>query len=234
MGFLSEKRQFLADRFTPAFLMSLCDGLTDIQSQDALRPFIGEWIRVAGNLEHATPNPTFGAAGVTIVFPGERRRDAFLWFERDLDSLAKVGRGERVTIEGRIKSISEHSMVLESCGLANPQLVSILEVTAAAEELGKAAEDWSASPQKLAVIEPPSEPRPSAPNADKRKNLAPAEMEKFCKLLLEGWPSTTERVAHPKAIAFFPENKVPVKAFLEIFRAIRGHRNPGPQPKNKN
>lgn len=230
-------RDFLADIYTPHFLMALCRGLTDFQSDSALRHFIGQWIRVSGTVEHATSNPTFRAAGVTIAFhsDGEERRDAFLWFTRNLDGLAKVGVGEEIAVEGQIKSVSEHTMTLENCGLADPQTASIMKVTATALALQKAIEDRLASgdPITLKPTLPKSQSNPE-PKLDKRKNLPAAEMEKFCKVLLEVWPSTTERVAHPKAVAFFPDNKVPVKAFLDIFRAIRGDRNPGPQPKIRN
>jgi len=228
-----DERRLLADRFTPPFLMGLCDGLTDFQAQDILRPFIGEWIRVSGALEFATPNPAFGTVGVTIVFPSDdQRRDAFLLFERDLDNLAEIGIGEAITAEGRIKSISSHAMVLENCGLADPRIVAIRDLTARAKELGKAAKDWAAAPHKRARPEPGSDPNLPAPKADKRKNLSPAESEKFCRLLLDGWPSTTERDAYQKAVAFFAQNKVPKHAFLDVFRAIRGPRNPGPQPRS--
>ena len=229
-------RRYLADKFTPAFLMDLCDGLTGFQAADVVYPFLGRWIRVRGTLFQATPNPAFGTAGVTIELPndGKYRREAFLTFTEDLDGLGAIGRDEPICAEGQIKSVTSNSLVLENCGLTDPRIASTLMVTAAAEELRIAAEEIIArraakDPATWESATPEAKPR----KADARKNLSPAEMERFCKILLEMWPNTTEREAHPKAVAFFKDNKVPVKAFLDLFRPIRGHSNPGPRPKTR-
>jgi hypothetical protein len=78
---------------------------------------------------------------------------------------------------------------------------------------------------------PPKPKEKSGPN--KRDNLSPSDAERFCKFLLEVRPNATERDAHKRAVNFFHDRKVPRDWFWDIFRTIRGHRNPGKQPKDR-
>jgi hypothetical protein len=230
MGFLGEKREFLADQFTPDFLMGLCEGLTEIQAQASMQPFIGRWLRLVGDVLFATPNPVFGSAGVTIIVPGDRPREVYLWFERDLDRLAQIGIGESITVEGQITSISSDTIRLQNCGLADPRIASSMKVKAAAQELKKAADDWTARQQNApqsATLGPKSK---TEPIDEDRKNLTAAEAKRLCEFLLSELPNVTERDAHKRAVAFFHDRKVPRDWFIDIFRAIRGPKSPGKQP----
>lgn len=64
-------------------------------------------------------------------------------------------------------------------------------------------------------------------NAPQSNALSAADAERFAKSILHGWPDTTERTAHKKAVLFFPDHHVSRDPFLKIFRSIRGHKNPG-------
>lgn len=69
---------------------------------------------------------------------------------------------------------------------------------------------------------------------DKWESLSSSDADKFCRFLLDIRPNATEREAHRRAVDFFHDRKVPRDWFWEIFRAIRGHRNPGKRPKDRN
>lgn len=228
----SGERRFLADKFTPAFLMDLCDGETDFQSQNTLRPFIGQWIRVRGTLYQATPNPAFGTAGVTIELPneGKYRREAFLTFNRDLDRLAKVGRDEPITAEGQIKSVSSHILTLENCGLADPQVVSIRMVREAAEDLRKAVEDRAASgdPIRLKAIQ--SDPvGDSDDNATDLPDVDFEHLKLWWAAFSAAYPKHGEDLAVASARATFPKHYVR----RQWVRDLRGPQPMGRPPKNK-
>jgi hypothetical protein len=68
---------------------------------------------------------------------------------------------------------------------------------------------------------------------DTRTNISAPDAERFCRFLLEVRPNATERDAHRRAVDFFHDRKVPRDWFWDIFRAIRGHRNRGKQPKTR-
>lgn len=146
------------------------------------------------------------------------------WETGDIDFNITGGSGYNIITKGRIFFFGVR---IDPAGI---------DAIAAAPQ--RAEIDWNKLPALKTVIgakqSAPSpaltvDPLPLGP--DKRTNLSPAEAKKFCRLLLDGWPNTTEREAHKKAVAFFPDNKVPVKAFLDVFKSIRGPRNPGPRPK---
>lgn len=147
MGFLGGDREFLADTYTPQFLMGLCKGKTGFQIEKVAAPFLGKWMRVRGTLFKSTPNWAFKNATVTIHLPeesGPYARDAFLIFTRDLDELAMIETDEVVHAEGQIKSIFADQLVLDNCGLVESRMAAVLEVGYRADELKRATEDWGA------------------------------------------------------------------------------------------
>ena len=86
-------------------------------------------------------------------------------------------------------------------------------------------------------FDPDGMPSPSVAHEEESKNrndVPRADIERFAKALLHGWPEMTERDAYAKAKLFFPDNRVSREPFLEIFRAIRGPRNPGKPPNQGN
>lgn len=206
-------------------LMRLCDGLTDFQARDLVEPFLGTPIRVSGELVAATPNPAFGTAGVTIAFSSDdkRTREAFLWLTRDFDGLAGVGEGEVITAEGRIKSITSGTMVLEECGLVDPAAASIMKVVANPGPLHSAVDDQLAS-GALLDLKPITLPSlDSLAAIDKLPPLAAAEMERFIRLYLDIWGSSAvEGKALAAAKATYPDNSVGRDPFYKKLRAIRG------------
>ena len=209
------ERQFLADIYTPSFLMGLCGGLTDFQAYDAVQPFIGQWMRISGTLTHATPNPAFEAAGVTIVFSDDgERRDAFLWFDRDLDRLAKVGVGEEIAAEGQIKSISSHTMVLENCGLPGPHILAIAKAAESAERFKKAVDS---------LVAEQAQPEPEAAEPGRTRNISTAEMRRFAQLYLQIWGDAAKEIPAWQAMkACYPNGIIGRDPFLKQFREFRG------------
>lgn len=85
---------------------------------------------------------------------------------------------------------------------------------------------------KSAIVAGNSAGEAIAPSPPKR-DLPKGEAENFARAILAGWPTSTEEFALAKARLFFPEHKVPKDWFLGIFRLIRGPRNRGKQPKNR-
>jgi len=77
------------------------------------------------------------------------------------------------------------------------------------------------------------EGKPASPTTDRDKEISTDEATCFSRAVLAGWPDATEAFAHAKALAFFPENKVPREWFLSIFRSIRGPKNRGKSPKKR-
>ena len=67
---------------------------------------------------------------------------------------------------------------------------------------------------------------------DRQRQLASGDAEKFSRAILAGWPDATEEWAREKALLFYPEHKIPRDWFRDIFRAIRGPKKRGKQPKN--
>ena len=63
--------------------------------------------------------------------------------------------------------------------------------------------------------------------------LSKAEAENFCRAIVAGWPDASQDWAHAKAVLFYPDKSIPRDWFRSILRSIRGHRNPGKLPKNR-
>jgi hypothetical protein len=75
---------------------------------------------------------------------------------------------------------------------------------------------------------------PKEPEAPHRgKDISKDDAQRFSRAMVAGWPEATEQFAYSKALAFFPENKVPRDWFLGIYRSIRGPKNRGKQPKDR-
>jgi len=100
----------------------------------------------------------------------------------------------------------------------------------------------SFSGRPISAPEPPVQAAPSLTaqaTADPQRaeprtaDLSTADAERFCRAILGGWPDATQDFAHEKALLFFPDNRVPRDWFRSILRSIRGHKNPGRQPKTR-
>lgn len=82
--------------------------------------------------------------------------------------------------------------------------------------------------RQTATAEQPASPDPLN---DKRTNLTAPEAKRFCEFLLTELPEVTERDAHKRVSSFYHDRKVPRDWFWDIFRPIRGKKNPGRKPK---
>ena len=88
--------------------------------------------------------------------------------------------------------------------------------------------------EALPVSHPTAESQSArAPKDDKRPGLSVSDAEKFCRFLLDVRPDVSERDAHRRAVQFFHDRKVTRDWFWDIFRPIRGPKNPGKVPKSK-
>jgi len=213
-------------------LLARLDGLTNVQSEPIMRAQEGKWAQAAGEVVNVSRNLDNVSVSILIrkpVRPVYLAWQIFLTFAKDHAGALVLGKEDIVTVQGRISTQTTADVALKDCEIIAHKSagdIALENLKHQIVSLKEAADDWTSDPKRERA-EVPSQ-------RDVRKNVPPTEVEKFCKLLLEGWPKTKEREAHAKAVAFFPDNRVPVKPFLDLFRAIRGHRNPGPQPKIEN
>lgn len=233
-------RQFIDGGKIDPLLVQL-DRFTDIQAAGVIEKHGGKWAQASGTVLNATRHKD--SVTVSLFVPrtdNSRAWSVLLIFEKDHPGALVLLKDDLITVQGRISRSTKLAPCLQDCEIVSHKSGGDIALegllarfdetpTAKAEETKVDGSDSRVEPAK--VEERRSSGLPKV-EADKRKNLPTPEAEKFCKLLLDAWPSTTERVAHQKALAFFSENKVPKHWFLEIFRAIRGDKNPGPQPKN--
>ena len=82
------------------------------------------------------------------------------------------------------------------------------------------------------IADESDEGEPLKPERD--KEISKDDATRFSRAVLAGWPDATEKFAHEKALAFFPNRKVPRDWFLRIFRSIRGPKSRGVQPRTRN
>jgi hypothetical protein len=225
---VAEETKLLADKFTPDFLMDLCEGLTDLQAHASIEPFIGKWMRLSGPLFQATPNPQFGTAGVTLDLSTEgKRRDAFLWFTRDLDRLANVSPGEVITVEGRIRAVNSSVITLEHCGMTHPQTIALRELVERSEDLTRAAEARLARLNSTSA-EPPARSAVEA-NRDDMPDVDFEHLKLWWAAFSGAYPQHGEDVALASARATFPKHYVR----RQWVRDLRGSQLMGRPRKNR-
>jgi hypothetical protein len=120
-----EERRFVG--VTPFYLVSLFVNLTDQQAKPLIRPYIGKWLKVSGQLGDVLSNRetisqvTFNDAG-PFSDPYKqpyRPYTVYMYFDRAGwdSSLEVLPVGSDIAVIGRITRIDRHSVHLEDCEL---------------------------------------------------------------------------------------------------------------------
>jgi hypothetical protein len=113
-------RDFVGASITPEYLLGFFSEHTAIQASKLIEPFIGKWLRISGNLSQilsSSPDRaqlTFSGRGV-----GDDLASVFMYFrdEGEVERLAILRRGDRLTVVGRITEINTVQIDLDDCEL---------------------------------------------------------------------------------------------------------------------
>lgn len=93
------------------------DDLTDLQNQQLIKPFIGKWMTVTGEVD------SVGGSGAGLVYVILRRgkqhhNRIWCWFRaKASEELAMLRKGDRVTVRGQIEKITRFTVELDPCEL---------------------------------------------------------------------------------------------------------------------
>jgi hypothetical protein len=122
-------RHFL--EVTPAFLMNLYSGHTDIQARVLTEPYLGKWIRVSGVLENIKPpsHPVdvarwLGTNRMIVSLKSAIKEDdtkvgrGIFYFNEDwFDRIRVIPIGRRIDLAGQISDIDRTTISIENCEL---------------------------------------------------------------------------------------------------------------------
>ncbi len=120
-----EERVLLPKEVTPAYLIGLFQGLTDIQAQDVDAVYVGKWMTVTGALGNVhTGRETIAQVTFqkgSIFDPGHEYFDIYMYFKRPKwdERLSVLPRGAQVTVRGRLRDVNRVEVHLEECELVD-------------------------------------------------------------------------------------------------------------------
>ncbi len=112
-----DKRMFVDA--TPEELVKFYEDHIDIRADKLAQPYIGRWIQVSGPLQNAAPEEKGGVRACIHTY------DPFMWIFMDIpapgsvDVFAVKKQGSPVTVNGQIKRIGPHDLILENCELVD-------------------------------------------------------------------------------------------------------------------
>lgn len=114
----SDDRVFIQSE--PSSLISMLDGLTDVQGQRLLAPYIGKWMRVSGPVSEVKDLQAGSPAGVLVpyahIYVGPDRTLVSLIFAPEwFDQLSLVRKDETLTAIGKIRAVSPTAVSLYEC-----------------------------------------------------------------------------------------------------------------------
>jgi hypothetical protein len=105
-----------------AYLVGLCEGLTDIQVQARTAPYIGKWLRVTGRVRQVFEYFADETC-VLLRSDSERRPDRelhkLIFAERWAGQLHLLNLDDRIAVMGRIKTIDIFQIILTDCELVD-------------------------------------------------------------------------------------------------------------------
>lgn len=104
---------------TPQDLWDMVDGLTDLQAQQVIQPFVGQLITVTGTVRSVAPVGP-GVPGLTmVVIQVGPSNSVVMFFENDrwLTRLSGIRAGDEITGQGSISRIVGLLISLDNCGL---------------------------------------------------------------------------------------------------------------------
>ncbi|TMJ18071.1 MAG: hypothetical protein E6G94_00745 [Alphaproteobacteria bacterium] len=212
---VSQAKDFVEDE-TLETLAGKLVGLTDAQAKIAIAPFVDKWLRVRGVVVNVTVNEP-GFDTLVSLYCADPQRMIALFFPREDQRPLELNKSDGLLAQGQIMKVaSGGGVALQNC--------EVLRIIPKAE---LEADIASAKDQPKGAPTPP-------PEIDKRPNLSGPEARRFSEFALAAWPNISEREAHRRAVALYYDKKVPRDWFWNIFRTIRGPKNPGKVPKSTN
>lgn len=94
-------------------------GLTELQADALMKPFIGLWIRTEGRVTLLSPDDPQGGTSVAYIQYGDKSDGALIWcrFPGQLKELSQVSIGDQVKVVGKIYGHTSSFVELEQCEL---------------------------------------------------------------------------------------------------------------------
>jgi hypothetical protein len=204
--------EFLDSSVTPASLAAKCDGLTDLQSQDIVAPYIGKWLHFRGYVAVMTgPEPLLPNVLASATLEPEDGPQPIIYcvFTKgfaDLRRLKEIGIGDLVEVTGRIKEIRMLQIVLDDCSTNSV--------------IPKAFMDLVRSKTDTAASDPPPSPNREAGPNERPKDKPPLSNEALKAwhvAFLLAYPTGSKQLAEQSAKACFPNHIVSRDRVRELF-----------------
>lgn len=149
-----ETRLFINPEINPETIVRWCSGLTPLQSEDAISRYLGKWMRFSATLFTATRLSGFStgvSATVTIPVQG-RLIDIYCAFPRDELGLKAASKGEKLYIEGCLRSADAHGLKFDNCILLDEKAENLhAEISANADNYYNQEESF---PRDILIVEP--------------------------------------------------------------------------------
>ena len=110
-----DERIFLPEEITIKSLVDLTQGLTEVQAQGLIGPYIGKWKTVSGPIGNVTQDEFSKRVALDIRIDDLL---VMLWFDgRWLDRLTILPPRHMIRANGKISNISRHGLWLSQCEL---------------------------------------------------------------------------------------------------------------------
>jgi len=109
-----EPRIFLKQ--TPRELAAMFDGLTDLEGQRRIEPYLGKWMTVTGQLEELATSSS-GSEWLLLTFSGWDDPVVMFFVSEWKDRLSVLTIGTPITVSGRVSKVGRKRVVLDPCEL---------------------------------------------------------------------------------------------------------------------
>jgi hypothetical protein len=107
--------KIIREDIDPASLLGFFKQHTDMQAQQLIAPFIGQWIKVTGTISDIAP-VGFGRVSVFTEWPG---RAQMVFSGECTERLYLMKKGDVITATGRIHEVRIRTVVLMDCELSS-------------------------------------------------------------------------------------------------------------------
>lgn len=125
----SKNRIPVGPSITPEFLVSLYKGKTSLEAKEAVRPYLGKWMKFTGIMKDITSFSSSANYGVFFKVP---RTDGNMWqihlwayFAKGDEQLPLIRPGDAVSLEGEIEMIEESCLRLMECKLISVEATTL-------------------------------------------------------------------------------------------------------------
>jgi hypothetical protein len=107
----------------PGYLVGLYQKYNSAQADEAVKTYIGKWLRVSGNVGDVTRQRRLNERGTVSMMISVKRADGFHLYtiladfddQRWIDRALIFNRGEKVTVIGKLERVIESGIILEKC-----------------------------------------------------------------------------------------------------------------------